>query len=102
LIGLEAAALAILAILLSVAPDDLLHTNAQHVTPGLSGWFESIAVFLAYAMITLAIMIPSMIHAVRRNRDHGRAVVWLRAYEQALADRRRGWVRPWRTGSSRP
>jgi hypothetical protein len=88
---LEAAAIAILAIMLSRLP------AATTGTASLGhGWVGALAlgiVYLVLAVFVLALVAPSVWRAVKGNRDHARAVVWLAAYEQALKDRRptRNW-----------
>lgn len=97
---LEAAAIAILAIMLSRIPVDA----AVGASPG-GGWLGVIILGIAYAslaVVAVALIAPSMWRAVKGNRDHARAVVWLAAYEEALTDRRRT-PRPrwWRPSSTR-
>jgi len=83
---LEAAAIAILAIMLSRIPIDTVNGTS----PG-QGWVGALALGIAYvilAVAAVALIAPSMWRAVKGNRDHTRAVVWLAAYEQALSDRK--------------
>jgi hypothetical protein len=89
---LEAAGLAVAAILLLRVP-----VLAQ---PGLSGpwWVQDVTfgiVCLVLGLFAAALVLPSAWRAVRGNRDHQRAVVWLAAYEEA-ASVRRTKPRTWR------
>jgi len=85
ILALEAAALAILAILLSRIPIN----NPDVSSPG-SGWVAVITLGIAYAILAIlaiGLIVPSIWYAVKGNRDHARAVVWLAAYEHALIER---------------
>ncbi len=91
LLTLEAAGVAVIAVMLSVTPHDVFPAPPK---PD-EGWI-SYVVFLivcitlgAFAMV---ILLPSIWHAVVGNRNHTRAVVWLAAYEHALQERPRTWL----------
>lgn len=84
---LEAAAVAILAVMLSRIP-----TASGRAMPDLgSGWVGTAAFAIVCAVLgafAVVLALPSLRRAVIGNRNHARAVVWLGAYEQALAERR--------------
>lgn len=82
---LEAAAIAIVAIMLSRVPVD-----AVTVPPGPT-WTRALILGITCALlavIALALVAPSVWRSVKGNRDHERAVVWIAAYEEALTDRK--------------
>ncbi len=87
LLTLEGATVAILAVMLSRIP-----TASPPAAPDLgSGWAGTAAFAIACAVlgaIAVVLAMPSARRAVIGNRNHARAVVWLGAYEQVLAERR--------------
>jgi len=82
---LEAAAIAILAVMLSRIP-----TASGPAVPDLgSGWVGIAAFAIACVVlgaVAVVLAMPSVWHAVIGNRKRARAVVWLGAYEQVLAE----------------
>lgn len=83
---LEAAAIAILAIMLSRIPVDTVNGTF----PG-PGWVGALTLGIAYVILAIAavaLIAPSMWRAIKGNRDHARALVWLAAYEEALTERK--------------
>lgn len=80
--AIEASAIAVLAIMLSVLRFDPPGTQ---VTPaGAIGVIAPLAVGLALSLIAVMIVLPSIRRAVRGNRSRARAAVWLAAYEREL------------------
>jgi|GEM_PF-3281107 len=83
---LEAATVAILAVMLSRIP-----TGSGPAVPDLgSGWVGTVAFAIACVLLgafAVALAMPSVWQAVIGNRKRARAVVWLGAYEQVLAER---------------
>lgn len=84
---LEAATVAILAVMLSRIP-----TASGPAVPDLeSGWAGTAAFAIACVVLgafAVVLAMPSVWHAVIGNRNRARAVVWLGAYEQVLAERK--------------
>ena len=84
---LEAATVAILAVMLSLVP-----TASGPAVPDLeSGWAGTAAFAIACVVLgafAVVLAMPSVWHAVIGNRNRARAAVWLGAYEQVLAERR--------------
>ncbi|WP_146237764.1 MULTISPECIES: hypothetical protein [unclassified Curtobacterium] len=84
-LALEAATVTILAIMLSRVP-----TSGSATANLGSGWVGTAAfaiVCVVLAAVAVALALPSVKRAVLGNRNRARAVVWLGAYEQALAER---------------
>ena len=91
LLTLEAAGIAILAVMLSVTPHDVFPTPPKPE----EGWVSYVVfliVCIALGAFAMVILLPSVWHAVIGNRNHTRAVVWLAACEHALQERPRTWL----------
>lgn len=101
---LEAATVAILAVMLSRIP-----TASGPALPDLgAGWVGAAAFAIScvvLGVIAVLLAMPSVWRAVIGNRNHARAAVWLGAYEQVLAESRstvtvtepqRSWFALWR------
>lgn len=92
--ALQASAVSILAVFLAVTPDEMkFAVIAPTAQGGLAHWLSITTGFLIYAVIVGIILVPSILHGVRRNNARAVAAVWLSAYEREL-DR-------WRGGSHR-
>lgn len=79
---LQAATVTILAVMLARIP-------VGSAAFSLSGWAGTVAFAIAalvLAAFAILLIMPSVRHAVVGNRNRLRAVVWLAAYEQALAE----------------
>lgn len=79
---LQAATVTILAVMLARIP-------VGSAGPSSSGWTGTVAFAIAalvLAVFAILLIMPSVRHAVIGNRNRLRAVVWLTAYEQALAE----------------
>lgn len=91
LLTLEAAGVAVIAVMLSVIPHDVFPSPPK---PD-EGWISYVVfliVCITLGAFTMVILLPSIWHAVVGNRNHTRAIVWLAAYEHALQERPRTWL----------
>jgi len=87
---LEPAAVAVFAVMLSRVP------VASGGLFAKSGWVNTVAfgvVCLVLAVVVVALLVPSVWHAVKGSCDRVRAAVWVAAYKEALAER--ASARPW-------